>query len=501
MNGSFQKFKRKALFLRICKAILAGLSLGCCVGGILLALSRLAILTPPPTVALAIGAAVGAVTATILLFLLRKSDAALARELDARLGLSERVQTAIAFREDAGGMIELQRADADMALERLGTRVYKAKRLWVYIVSLVLGAAILTCGFFAPYRRDYTEPEVIPPYEITEVQIAGLEELIRYVEESDMETVYSERISDALGVLLADLRAATTEPERDAALALALTEITETTYDSSSMTEILNALWGTEDAVVRKLALTLNTSGWSAPDWGDFAEKYAALRDTLTATVEGAEDAQAVAELRQRIDSLVIKTENALLFSKIPVTDPLHAVLLQWTGETEDASVLSLSEACERMDGMCAADASAAILQSVSDMTDRIYAVISAQKINTNVGEYVLGKLSALFGVPIPAFERPLLSENVSGGTESDREEGEGTGGGVGEGAVFGSDDLVLDPITGEYVEYGRLYADYNLRMLERLENEEYGYTEAQKKAIEKYFALLYGGLKEEEGN
>jgi hypothetical protein len=175
--------------------------------------------------------------------------------------------------------------------------------------------------------------------------------------------------------------------------------------------------------------------------------------------------------------------------------------LLQWTGGTEDLTVRSLSEVAKELDGMRAEDASAAVLQSVSDMTDRIYAVISAQKINTNVGEYVLGKLSALFGVPIPAFERPVLSENGGDGSESDREEGEGSGGGVGEGAVFGSDDLVLDPITGEYVEYGRLYAEYNRRMLERLENEEYGYTEAQKKAIEKYFALLYGGLKEEDGN
>ena len=133
-------------------------------------------------------------------------------------------------------------------------------------------------------------------------------------------------------------------------------------------------------------------------------------------------------------------------------------------------------------------------------MTDELYGVSLTMKKNTNVGEYVLKRLEMLFGIPAPAFERPGFNENSSsdGTQEENKDDEEGpSSGGVGEGVVFGSDDLVLDPLTGEYVEYGTLLAKYNTLMIEKLGDDKYGYTEEQKKAIEKYFALLYGGFKD----
>ena len=56
----------------------------------------------------------------------------------------------------------------------------------------------------------------------------------------------------------------------------------------------------------------------------------------------------------------------------------------------------------------------------------------------------------------------------------------------------------MLDPLTGEYVEYGTLLDKYFSVMNSKLENG--GYTEQQKEAIKKYFALLYGGMKKDEG-
>ena len=75
----------------------------------------------------------------------------------------------------------------------------------------------------------------------------------------------------------------------------------------------------------------------------------------------------------------------------------------------------------------------------------------------------------------------------------------ENTGGGVGEGVQYGSNDLVLDPITGKYVEYGTLLDKYYAVVFEKLQNGSY--SDEQKKMIENYFALLYGGIKKEEGN
>jgi hypothetical protein len=285
-----------------------------------------------------------------------------------------------------------------------------------------------------------------------------------------------------------------------AALAVALTAITESTYNSSSMTEILDAMWKTEDEHVRALALALHTGRWTEPDWGDFAEKYEAFRLIL----HPKNAAEATVESQTwLLENFSLKLEGSLGDSGIEKTDALYAMLLcllNGDGETL-AGLMAATQGAESAD-----DVVGATDAYLAQLSEPFYGVISVQKNNTNVGEYVLKKLSAMFGVPIPEFERPAFMKNGedkggAGDDEEDQDEQTPNGGGVGEGAVFGSDDLVLDPLTGEYVEYGTLYATYNALMIERLKDDKYGYTEAQKRAIEKYFALLYGGLKNEEGN
>lgn len=473
MNENFQKFKRRAAVMRVLRALMAGLSVGALASGVLLALSRLNLIAPTPILALPVGGCAFAVAFSVVYLLLGISERRLARKLDEQLSLYERVQTAVEFKDRAGGMIELQRADTERVLGELPARALRVRGLWVYVLVFVLGVGTLAAAFFAPYRRDYVPPAPVIPFEVSEVQIAGIEELSRYVEDSPMQEPWRGETLSALHALLSELRVATTEPEMEAALAKALTAITETTYDASSMTEILDALWRTEEPTVRLLATALYTGDWTEPDWGDFAESYSALGAAFAAD-ETAEDPAAA--LRWKVESFSLKVSGALGSSGIDPSDPLYGVIDRLLGAGEN------------------------LPEELLPMAEEIFGVISAQKLNTNVGEYVLKKLCALFGIPIPAFERPDLRESGGSTEDSDREDEESSnGGGVGEGAVFGSDDLILDPRTGEYVTYGTLYASYNTLMLEKLSDGTYGYTEEQKTAIEKYFALLYGGFQKEE--
>ena len=106
-------------------------------------------------------------------------------------------------------------------------------------------------------------------------------------------------------------------------------------------------------------------------------------------------------------------------------------------------------------------------------------------------------KLKELFSVPVPAFERPTFRTGGGGSDNSDT--GDKNPGGAGGGVAYGSDDLVLDPMTGELVKYGDIIKIYCEKMYERLDSDLY--TEEQKKVIRKYFELLLGGLEKEEGN
>ena len=113
-------------------------------------------------------------------------------------------------------------------------------------------------------------------------------------------------------------------------------------------------------------------------------------------------------------------------------------------------------------------------------------------------------RLASLFKVPLPEFERPEFvktGESVEiGGSSSgeDNNENKPSDGGVGEGATFGSDDLVLDPLTGKLGPLGDLIHKYYAIMNEKLDGDLY--TEEQKAIIKKYFDMLYYGVMEKEG-
>ncbi len=515
MNKNFYKFKKRLLGFRVLKACLAGGALGALASGAALILDKLEWMALSPTAPIFVGAGAAVVAFLTLFFALWKSDKRLAREIDEKFKLSEKVQTAVAFRDEDGEMQELQRADTESALADIKKNRLKAKHLWIYALVFFIGVGTLTAGIVIKEKEPYVPPEEVIPFEISKIQIVEIEELIKYVNSSQMENPYKSNISSALTKLLADLKAAKTEPEMQAALAVALTEITENTYDSSSMTEILNELWNTDEANIMMLAKALNTSHWKEPDWGDFAEKYDAFRKELT--TDGTEEETATRSapeneenetvefadtVRWTLENLSRKTNTALTASKIEPTDPLYASVYRLING-DDGFVGLASIPTNYADADLSA-LIAAIEETLSAMTDTFYATISTQKINTNVGEYTLTRLGMRFAVPIPEFERPDFVKNGEDIDKGDQdleedEENKPTSGGVGEGVQYGSDDLVLDPLTGEYVEYGTLYARYNILMIEKLGDEKYGYTEEQKKAIEKYFALLYSGFKNEE--
>ena len=504
MSGSFLKFKRRLLAARLIKAVVSGTSVAMLLLGGWLVAWKLTLIDLAPMLAYGICISAAVIVAGATYLLLHMSDRRLAVELDTRFDLQEKVQTMVAFRNEHGGMLEMQREDTERSLASVRVRTFGLRRLWAFLLALCIGVSSFVVGLLVENRRDYEPPEEIVPFEISAMQIAGIEELIRYVDTSAMEKPYREEISSSLTVLLSELKLATTEPQMEAALATALTAITETTYASSSMAEILDAMWKTDESHVRALALALDTSKWTDPDWGDFAERYEAFRASFRAK-EGEEST--VQSVKWKTENVVLKLGGALDASKIEKKDPLYAVLdrMMNGAEAEGASFDGLLAIVQKY---AAAESADVVLSAVDGLLERtsedLYNAISTQKVNTNVGEYVLKKLATLFGMPIPTFERPqLLTDNAEDTDgDSDREDEDGpSGGGVGEGVVFGSNDLVLDPLTGEYVEYGTLYATYNTLMIEKLGDDKYGYTEEQKRAIEKYFALLYGGFKNEEGN
>ena len=232
MKLNFLKFKAKSARIGIISAILSGVSAGLAVFGICRILSRLAILDFEPIISVPVGAFAALAVGVILFFVFRKSDRRLAIELDRAFGLKEKVQTMVEYEKADGAMLEMQRRDAESALEAVGVKAYKPRRLWVYFVALAIGAALAVTSFLVEDKRNYVPPEEVVPFELSAMKERGLEELIKYVEESAMEEPYRTSIADTLKKLLADLKVTTTEPQMQLHLSEAMTLILMTTHGS-----------------------------------------------------------------------------------------------------------------------------------------------------------------------------------------------------------------------------------------------------------------------------
>ena len=490
MSELFFKFKRKTKAYRIVKSILAGLAGGSFLGGITLLLSKLTILSFPPFTALIIGVAVGLAVGTIFFFALRVSDKNLAESLDERFALQEKIQTMVAYENKQGEMLDLQRQSAEEALAEIPTKKFKMKRLWIYLTAFCIGALAVAGAFLAPDKRNQTQPP--KPFAITEMQIAGIEELIRYVDGSQMEEVYRTEISASLGKLLNDLKSASIEPEMQTALTEAMANICTVTYNASSLTEILNALWSTDDVYARGLATMLDTSSWKEPNWGDYAEKLLTYKQEFRYEPTDGEtpsERELANSLVLKLDLSATKIEVALPQSKIEPSDALYVAVEKFSTEYKKLAdqKLGYEQTLGEIDAL------------LDESAQSTYAVISQLKINANVGEYTMTKLSTLFPVPLPRFERPNLSASNHQGVGEDKPNDKApSDGGIGEGATFGSKDLVLDPLTGNYVEYGTLINKYYAVMNEKLNSGNY--TDEQKELIKNYFSLLYGGIEKEDG-
>ena len=131
---------------------------------------------------------------------------------------------------------------------------------------------------------------------------------------------------------------------------------------------------------------------------------------------------------------------------------------------------------------------------TVTALTSAMFSALEQHKINTDTGEDAMKRIADILDCEHPAFKRPELIDPPAPDDSTPGEEG-GGGGAMGGGAVYGSDDLVLDPYTNTYVEYGTILEKYYALVFGRL--QEGGYSDEDKAALEKYFAILYGGFGE----
>ena len=502
MSEVFLKFKKRYMAFRIIKSAMVALSAGLVGSGVSLALIRLAVWSASPIASAIVGVCFAAVGFTLCFLLTGRSDISLARELDTDFCLKNRVQTMIEFSASSDEMILMQKMDAEEQLAAIPLKAYKFKGFLAYAICLLVCAAVLTVGFLVPDRRGYIPPEHVEPFELSKYQADGIQELIDDLNSSDMEEEFKAPIIEELTQLLDVLKETDTEDGMIEAVTKSMAVIADVTYRSSTATEILEGLWDSNDVYLRHLAKALARSSWEHDGWSGFGDEMKQYVATLMGDDETDEGATVGAErVKTAVSGMNGKLPGALAASGIDTDDELYiAVYGMFRNETYGLSLI-----LNGIDGLSDDEVRAAVGASVDALGAELYSALMLNKTNATEGEEVMAKLEHLFTVPDLNSERPAFYVNDwsvtagQGGTdiEGDPEDAPGAGG-AGGGIGYGSDDLVLDPLTGEIVKYGDIIKKYNEKMYAMLESNLY--TEEQKAAIRKYFELLYSGLEKKEG-
>lgn len=506
MGENFIKFKKKALAICWIKTAVIGLAVGMLFFGVFLLLSKFEVLAMQPILSLPIGIGAMLLSGGVAFLLLYRTDRALARKLDEQFALDERTQTMLAYGDKQGTLYDLQRKDADASLAAVPLENFKFTNLWVYIVSACIGVSSLTAGLVLAPEEEIVIPPPPEAFAITDIQVAAMEELIVYVENSAMQSPYKENVTTSLRDLLEGLKQATTVDVKDALLETAVEDINDETDDSSAAVELMNALWSTEAEGIKRLAETLNYYDWTkGEEWTNFTDELTEFRTSFMHADSVTENPD-VALMATDTAALLLRTESGVTLSLtragVPNTDGLYVQLTRFASANESYDNGTHLYGCSTLSAQTETigyeQAQKELDATFSVLGADIFHALEQHAANTSTGEYAMTRLAELFDCSLPKFERPNFYLTSTGEDLPDGEEGGGGMGGIGSGAVYGSDDLVLDPLTNTYVEYGTILDKYYGMMFSKVEGGSY--TEQEKEAMEKYFDILYGGFDEEEG-
>lgn len=504
MSANFEKLKRRYRLSAIIISIAVGVSFGIIVPCVMLTAFKAtgvqffwAYYIP-----IAIGAA--AVTGVPLYFALRPTDKKLAKRLDERYGLDQKVQTMVEYEGEGGTMPKLQREQADAAVgaaANVSAASVVLGRLLYFIAVPVIALAMLLLGIFYPVKK---QAEIPPPaFDMTENQLLKLRNLIEDVKSSDLE----EPLSNAVCLILEEL-----------ATDLGETELQSDMYEKVYLAvDLIDGVFAAKNTYLRiSTAMVaeekLSALSYAISDAANYFGGGDANIGSMTVVANKAETAEedisaklgdwvsGFAETLGELDGV-----NAISTYLSEFAASIQAKLLDLEDDAEDGlygEVKSLSETFAALAGKSGnyADSEAGKNTYVADVSAagetfslQAARAIMPQSYNLTMNIYVRRSLASIFKVTAPHLvtevadpeadpndpDKPVVPPHGPDGED-----------------VFGSDDLIYDHETGEQVKYKDVIQKYKDRVLDKIEKGESSEELAQ--YIRSYFDVLdsYQGKK-----
>lgn len=506
ISDRFYQIKKKHIILAIVKSAVCALSLGLFVTGVLLLALKLSAVTLAVGYYVLIGAGTALIGGSALFLLLfRPTDKQVAKRTDDDFGLNERVQTALEYSGMGGTIVQMQRADAEEKLNNLPARKFSFARIWQFVVIFVMALAIGVAGIVVPAKAAVVDEIIDPdstPRQVTDLERAGVRELIANIEASSLVRELKTSVGDVLEQLLEELDVVNTEGTLSIAVNKAIDGTDSVLSPTLSCVNIGAALTEANQTylgqavtnggiVYRYYMLTVydevrdfdtiryNASNVKIVKAVDF------LRNDLTLTISGG--------LVQKLDDMSSGINTALSSANISGTDGLYNLLKSFAE--------GLSQIRTQANG--GAD-DLNIQNKISDLISKfnvdVTNEVSMQAYNAAINVFVSNRLKIIFGyqpLELPVVDTDKADDNTSRDEpdkdDPDENEHQSSGsGGTGE-MEYGSDDMVWVPGRG-YMKYGDVIDEYYSLINQYLHSDEL--TEEQKNMIRAYYDILFGSNK-----
>lgn len=490
MTDNFKVVKNKYKILAIISAVALGVFCGVIVACALLLAFKLSAIELLWVYYVLIGIGVAACCTVPFYFLLRPDDKKLAQKLDRQYSLNQKVQTMVEFANAEGTMVTLQREQTNEALAVAAKARPDVKGLLKYVFIPVLAVGIACAGIIVPAKKT---TEVLPPFKLTQIQRTAVNNLINDVNSSDFSS---------------GLKVATT-----AALSDLLGRLENTTLQSEMKRDVVNTIKGI-DAIIAStnsylpLYYSLKDNEYTKPFANATVKGVAHYKDVVTGSINtldevksqialsGDEIASLLTEWKNGVldtfynkdssgnnTSLLSVSEMALRTSQYSDAFKQGLARCEFTGDgdalitaistfADDVATISAEWSAEgylaAIDKKCEAFITLTSLSSTVPVEDALL----VQTYSCLMDEFIRNHTAEIFGIKADEIGEntnvvPVISDEE--GDEDDNDD-ETHGGGWGSGDInYGSDDMVLDPDSGEFVQYGTLIARYREKIKERI--------------------------------
>ena len=521
MDESFKKIKRKYRLNALLKSAICGVSFGLLAVGVCLLALKLSGIPFNVGYYVLIGVGSAVLCGGVMFLIFNPSDKKIAKRIDNEYKLEERAQTALAYKDEDGIIVGLQREDTATRLRSLPKLKFKFSKIWQYCAIPALAVALALSGILIPAKE--TEAVVPPvddfdtPWRISQLEIVQVRELISNVKSSHLDSDTRTSVADLLEALLEDLDTATTVKAKDGFVLGAIEEVDGIITPLNNYQSYVSALQVAEQkylshAVLRGVIVYKSYQLNSYEQAQQFyQEEFELVGDAISGPIEALRNELNNDEgLFEKITGNVLGIEAAIENASDDETDEIYEVLHWFTEQLTDLQTQMLesqiqtnSEENQGRDDVERSQWQIRLDSIFRSLSDRLAATLEKQAYRFAMNKFVGNSLKLIFDYEIDPDDHPLGKYDPESPTTSNPgSTAPPTGGdepGPGRPNIAAKDQIYDPPGSGtgkggKYVTLDDVYY-YYLSVLESMIREG-DLTEEQIRIVRAYFDMLTDGFK-----